>query len=281
MTLERSITAKKAKAVFFHKFNDIDIYIEDTSKGSRKLYSEMFTRAFHGKYRIDTVFPLGDKHTVVSLCTADQEEGQRLRLYIVDGDLELLTGCNPSGLRRLFVLDRYSIENYLVDHSAIVSLLNEEDVEQRLEEIERAFAFDDWVQSNEQELFELFLLYAIAKQRCSEFPTTSFPVKRLISSDLGIVDRAKIAIRKQEVERYLQKTVSPQLLDETKEAIARHVSRDQRSKLRFVSGKDLMLLLLVRMRRTTKLRADNEVIKQRLAMKCDVSELEFALSSLG
>lgn len=55
----RSTKAKKAKSVFFRKYNDIDIYIEDTEKGATKLYTILFQRAFKNKYDVNRIYPLG------------------------------------------------------------------------------------------------------------------------------------------------------------------------------------------------------------------------------
>ena len=39
--LERRSSAKVAKSVFYEDFNDIDIYIEDTAPGYRKIFKEL------------------------------------------------------------------------------------------------------------------------------------------------------------------------------------------------------------------------------------------------
>ena len=43
---ERSIRAKVAKSVFYKEVNDIDIYIEYTTKGYKELYKNLFFRVF-------------------------------------------------------------------------------------------------------------------------------------------------------------------------------------------------------------------------------------------
>lgn len=274
MILDRSTKGKHAKAVFFHDFNDIDIYIEDTALGSKKLYREIFSRIFDGKYRVDTVFPLGCKQTVVQQCTEDQENGGRARIYITDGDLELLIDNNPQGLKRFYVLKRYCIENYLIDESSIISILHEEDLEKSLEDIEHELDFQQWVKENEEELFNLFVTYAIAKCVLPELPTITFPVNKLVSSPKGVIDVDKIANRKKAIKDELLNHNSDEELIKQKEAIINKVEACAGKKLNFVSGKHYLLpLILMRMKAITKFRAENRVIKQRLAMKCDITEL--------
>ncbi len=277
MFLQRSIKGKKAKAVFYRAFNDIDIYVEDTSIGTRKLYSELFTRALGEIYRIETVFPLGDKLTVIKKCQEDQIDGGRLRLYIVDGDIDLLNGSNPQGLKRLFILKRYCVENYLVDEAAIIIVLNEEDLERKRADIEREFEFKKWALLTERELFDIFVLYAIVKQLGLGCVTVTFPIRRLLSSGDGILDPVKVLARKNEIEGKLLQIIDIEILKNKKEAICQKANDYPGSKIRFISGKHCLLpLILMRMRQITNIRADNAVIKQRLAMKCDVSELESA-----
>ncbi len=196
--IERTIKGKKAKSVFFQKFNDIDIYVEDTSKGSKKFYNVLLSRVLSEKYKISTVFPLGNKDAVIKECQNDNDF-KRLKLYIVDGDLDLLLNNNKNNLNRLYVLKRYCIENYLIDEEAIIALLHEEDLQQTVDKIEKLFDYQAWLKENELALFDLFLLYAISKKYSLEIPTVSYPVNQLVSSNTGFIDSDKLQKRKKTV----------------------------------------------------------------------------------
>jgi len=271
--IERTTKGKKAKAVFFQKFNDIDIYVEDTSKGSKKLYSILLSRALSGKCRVSTVFPLGSKNTVIEECQKDNDHG-RLKIYIVDGDLELLLNSNQSDLPRLYVLKRYCIENYLIDENAILELLHEEDLERTQDELSELFDYQAWLEGNELALFSLFVLYAIAKHYNLELASVSYPVNRLVSSNVGIIDSEKLQERKKSVSDHMEKILGKNTVDQDIQAINDRVKDSGYPRLAYVSGKDYaMPLLLMRMRGMIKFRAENAVLNQRLAMKCNVSEL--------
>lgn len=282
MALQRSIQGKRAKAVFFRQVNDIDVYTEDSSKVTKKLYGEMLSRAFKGTYRINTVFPLGDKHTVINDCEKYQANmGERLRLYVVDGDLDLLYGSTKSGLKRLYVINRYCIENYLIDKKAIEVVLHEEDLEKNFDEIEKEFDFNNWVKSNTDILFELFILYAVAYKNSINCETISYSINRLVSSGDGIIDCSKVHERSTKIKEMLLDKISEDELGVQIELVRKHAELYRDSKMRFISGKDYLLpLALMRMRKITKFRAENDVIKLRLAMKCDVAELEEAVHCL-
>ena len=129
--LRRGLLARKAKALFYHKFNDVDIYVEDTGLGAKKLYEIVFGRVFEGRYRVAEIFPLGGRQAVIDKCKGDSLDSERPRVYVIDGDLELMIGVKARKDKRLVVLSRYCIENYLVDELAALSILDEEDLEEK------------------------------------------------------------------------------------------------------------------------------------------------------
>lgn len=281
MTLSWSTKGKHAKALFYSNFNDIDIYVEDTAIGAKKFYKEIYTRVFAETCRIKTVFPLGDKPTVIQECMKNQEEGGRPRIYIVDGDLDLLTDSNPKELKRFYVLKRYSIENYLLDESAIIEILDEEDVEKCADAIKADLDFSQWVKENEELLFELFVIYAIAKKVRPDLATISYKVENLVSSNQGLVDRKIITERKDLVIKELLNYLSEDELNKQKQVILDRVNLSGNKKLNFVSGKDFLFpLIFVKMKLITKFRPEKKVIQQRLAKKCDISELKSCINFL-
>ena len=275
--LQRSAKALKAKSVFFHQFNDVDIYIEDTEEGARKLYAILFQRALGEHIRLETVFPLGGRQSVLNHCVSDQDAGGRPRLYVLDGDLDLLTGNVPHGHRRLFVLPRYCIENYLIDEQAIVAVLDEEDTVMSKQDLESRLAFNDWVARNETGLFNLFVLYAIAHISCESELTVSFPVNQLVSGADGVVDQTKLCRRMEETRNAVLQCLSEDEISAFETRISSRCDQANQPKLSYVSGKNYLFpLIIVRMRQITRLRSTHKVIKQRLAMRCDVRELSAA-----
>jgi len=274
MSISRSEKARKAKSVFYQQFNDIDIYVEDTADGTSKLYSIILQRALGGTTRIETVFPLGGRDAVLRNCYKDQENGGRSRLYVIDGDLDLLTNSNPKGVKRLLVLTRYCLENYLIDAEATLAVLDEEDTQTSKTTLREKFSFADWVHQNESGLFALFVLYAISRNACPDDTTVSYPVNKLVSSNHGVVDAAKLKLRMEEIEKKITSLISRDELSRRVDELSSICRSSGNPLLSYVSGKHYLFpMIIIRMRNTTKLRADNKVIKQRLAMRCDVSEL--------
>ena len=116
---ERTSAAKSAASIFYEEYNDIDIYIEDTAKGYRKIFKELLNKALDSKFEIDQVFPIGNREEVIAECEKNQLNSGRKRVYIVDGDLYLLNGNDRDDLKGLFVLPRYCIENYFFSLTSI------------------------------------------------------------------------------------------------------------------------------------------------------------------
>ncbi|TGM97314.1 DUF4435 domain-containing protein [Leptospira dzoumogneensis] len=265
--LERSIKGKKAKAVFYTSFNDIDVFIEDTGPGSKKLYEILLSKIFKTAFRVNTVFPLGGKKSVIDECKADVDFSRK-KIFIVDGDLELLLGNNPTGVFRLFILKKYCIENYFIDENAILEVLDEEDIEQSKEQLKKLFDYENWKINNETILFDLFVHFAISHKYSIGIATVSNPISHLVSSSDGIIDLAKFEKRKIELISEMLRVIATTDIESSCKEIFERVVKSNVNPIDCISGKDYLLrLILMRMRQIVKFRADNSVIKQRLAMK--------------
>ncbi|MCG8039092.1 MAG: DUF4435 domain-containing protein [Candidatus Thiodiazotropha taylori] len=275
MIPERNEKGRYAKSVFYHDVNDIDIYVEDTGKGSEKLYRNLFYRVFEAGAKIYKVFPLGCRNSVIERCEKDNSETGRISLYVVDGDLALLSDHSYE-CERLLVLDRYSIENYLIDSEAIVDLLFEEDLEKDRDELDRSFDYLGWVTANEELLCNLFVVYSIAYRVAPDMQTVQYRVNQLVNNNKGEACASKVGARIKEIEDILIDRIGADSYQKEKERSLSLINTGSTNQLiKYVSGKDyLMPLLLMRMRRLVKFRAENKILKQRLSLKCDVQGLK-------
>lgn len=272
--LERSLPAKFAKSVFYEKFNDFDVYVEDTSVEAKKLYSILLSRALGNKCNIDSVFPLGNKIEVLKACSDDNEAGGRPRIYIIDGDFCCIDS-NPPNRNRLYVLKRYCIENYLIDEAAILDFLFEEDPVKEVSEIAAIFDFQGWLTRNGHQLCSLFLVFSIAHEHCPHIPTVSRPLRNFIGSSMGDFDESKVSSCISELRQAVNESCGLGFFDESVSSLeSKHNKYSPQVLIRIVSGKDYLFpALMMRARQIVKIRADNTVIKLRLARRVDVSEL--------
>lgn len=272
--IERSISARSAKSVFYEDFNDIDVYIEDTAIGYRKIFKELLIRAFNNTISLEQVFPLGNKEQVIEECKKNQNNKRRKQLYIIDGDLHLLCETNPIELKGLFILPRYCVENYFLDKIAIIDTIDEEDPDLEKDTIESKLDFENWIRDNDTQLVKLFIFYALCFKHIPSLQTVGYKVSNLCSSDNGIVCPQKIAIRINELNNKLLEVITAENIEKEYHSFFNKIKVDDIKVLRYVSGKDyLMPLLTTRIRSFAKFPPNDLSTKIRLAKRVDVSEL--------
>jgi len=178
--MERSTAARKARSVFFESRNTIDIYIEDTAVGYKKIFKGLLNRTLNSKYLINDVFPLGGRNAVISEWEKDTNKRDRPRLYIVDGDLHLMNG-NLTRAKGLYSLPFYCIENILICEHALTQLMVEEDPEREYDELKDLLDFPTWIKDN-LSLLNLFISYAMCFKHCPEIKTVSCKLRKVRTS---------------------------------------------------------------------------------------------------
>lgn len=271
--LQRSPDASYAKAVFFEHLNDVDIFIEDTSETTKKVMSVLLGRVLGGNIRLSKIFPLGGCKEVIDVCVRDQERQGRKRVFIVDGDFSCWGCFSYRSLKRLFVLPRYCIENFLVDEAAICSVLSDEIVGMDADEIVQEFSFTRWCDENLESLVALFKAYAVARCLLPSIPTVSRAVRTFVADGSGNVEAAKVEKVVQEIasavdERHGQ-GVFQAALDEL------GVAPRSAAPMHALSGKDYLLpLMLIRMRSIHSFKSTNASVVTRLAHRCETSGME-------
>lgn len=158
--LDWHIRTKKSIAAFFVKWNDIDVYVEDTAKFAKTLYISLLRRMLKDGSQISNIYPLGDRKRVVDAALADIAHGGRRRIYLIDPDLDLIAGLPVPQAPRLFVHRVYHVENYLLCEAALCEILHEENPRFSSAEIAARLDFGGWLNyaSPLLKLFETFAL---------------------------------------------------------------------------------------------------------------------------
>jgi hypothetical protein len=273
--LERRIAAKSASSLFYEEYNDVDIYIEDTAVGYRKIFKELLNRALGSKFSIEQVFPIGNREEVIAECEKNQNPAGRKRVYIVDGDFYLLNGGDREDLKGLFVLPRYCVENYFFNEDAIAQTAYEEEAEMEIDDILKGIDFNNWLNENEKTLLELFIVYAICFKHIPSEQTIGFKVTKLCSSNSGIVCPDKINARITELRGKLITFFGEERLELEIGIIKEKIKNKDKKLLRFVSGKDYLLpLMIARLQSFLKFSPSSTTLRIRLAMKSEVEELK-------
>lgn len=274
MSPERGTIGKYAKSIFYEEFNEIDIYIEDTALGSEKIASKIYSKVFDGIYRVDQVFPLGGRSSVVAKFHEEKDTIKRPSLFVIDGDIYHLTGDNIKDEKGLYRLPCYCIENIFLDPDAIHSILDEEDPVKNEEELIEAFNYLDWKIKNEQKLRNLFIEYAISRVLNPSEPTVSYEVKHLVSGRDGCIDENKLSARLSELSAKAILKAGEENYQVTKDKILAKYQRSPLGDLDFVSGKDYLFpLLKTRLRATIKTTMTDLNLKIRLSKACSTDKI--------
>lgn len=132
---EASISFKRGLDILYSQFNDIDIYVEDA--GKEYMYYQLFKFLLPG-IKLAKIFSLGGKDNVV--LEAQANSSNKNKVYLVDLDFDNILAKKQT-IRNLIYLERYSIENYLVDEGAIKEQIREKKPSMTDAVIERLFIY--------------------------------------------------------------------------------------------------------------------------------------------
>lgn len=153
---------KKISSIFFRYRNEIDIYTEDKNS-DKQFYVTLLNRLLSNSILIKDVTPLGSKSEVINICKNDKTT-ERKKIYIIDGDLDLITDSNVKDIDNLYVLDAYCIENFLIEENGIIHLIYLQIADQDKSIIKNKLNFQTWFSSFSNDLIELFLHFAFLKK---------------------------------------------------------------------------------------------------------------------
>ncbi len=161
--LEFGYKALKALPMFFSYRNDIDIYTED-KVADKEFYRTLFKRLLGNEIKINDVTPLGCKTNVLNAFDNQDKTDRRRKIYIVDGDLELILDTNRKTTGNLIVLDSYCIENYLIDETGGIELIYFSNGSESRDNLKNKLNFSKWLEYNTPCLIDLFLNFAILRK---------------------------------------------------------------------------------------------------------------------
>lgn len=270
--MERSAAAKFAASVFYEGFNDFDVYIEDTAQGYAKIFATILSRAMSDTVSLEKVFPLGARVNVVSAAKARLvSSNTRGAVYIVDGDLYLLAGERDALPSNVVILPRYCIENFLVDESTFISIMNEEHCSLSADELARRFDYRGWLERSKESLMSLFRVFGAAHHLEAGVSTVARGYDSVYKGENGELNREKARQTELEVQEYLIAHYGQEAFERALEFVETRVNRDSCFVSTYVSAKDFTLpLMIIRMRAITDCKAKNINLKLRISNRCSV-----------
>ncbi|ATG42383.1 hypothetical protein PhaeoP18_00420 [Phaeobacter piscinae] len=167
--------------VFYVGFNEVNFYVEDAEQ--ENLYFEILRKKFPD-VRLEKIFPLCGKPNVLQHAKDEGNSEIPHRVYILDKDFDDFLG-KKEALDNVFYLDRFCIENYVLDEDALIEFVVETDPKLKRDEIREHLGLEavlPEIGENLRELFAVFLLIqqeALGIPNCKEKPEKFCKSKRL------------------------------------------------------------------------------------------------------
>ena len=157
--LDFSAEQKEISATFIQYRNDILIFTEDND-ADKEFYVQFYQRLLEGTgIRLSDVTQLGSCREVEAAYLRETDFTTP-KLYVVDGDVQIL--YSPKEEKpNFFPLQRYCIENYLVDENALVETLYFFLGKYKKEKIKELLAYDTSMNQMATKIIPLFYYFSI------------------------------------------------------------------------------------------------------------------------
>ncbi len=264
--------------VFFRYKNTVDVFVEDSY--DEEFYKVIINRVFEKTgHKINKLISLGGKSNVIAACKEDQDKRDTKRIYIVDGDLDILNDTNENNLDYLFVLEKYCIENYLIQEDPLIEIIHDNVLIDR-DKIKKILSFENWLKGISSELVELFIHYALCKKIVPTQRTISLGVGSICcqKNKITILDSKKCSERIETLKEKLLDVVSEEEYNDQIYNLRQKWPPSVNHVLTVVSAKDYLLPLtefrLQKFKSIKKFTLSRDSLRIRLAKQIDVKELE-------
>jgi hypothetical protein len=270
-----SPNAARALAFLKRHYNDVDIFIEDMTCHNMALF--VFRNILGPSIKLRSVNQLGGRTEIIKACALDQANDGRKKLYIIDGDLDLLTGAPKPRLKHLYRLRAYCFENLVISDKAVLELASESDSNTPPYILATKIDHPKWISTTTNALLSLFVLYAVARKLCPSLITIGFNVHQMCDHKRGgpILSGAKVRARMRALFREMLSSKTLLVLRAARRQVAVNAQQYSRADC-LVSGKDYLCpLLRAHLKLKANFRGNVEDLKVRLARHYDPRNEEF------
>ena len=269
---EYSQQALSVRPIFYAHRNDITFIVEDF--GKENFYTAVLSTLLGGLIRVDRVIGVGGKRQVIArwrqrLGTA----GNPPEFYLVDGDFDELLGVALPFSDYLYRLPRYDIESYLIEESAICTIAEEECPRVYQSDYRSILRFAHWIEDITVKTIRLVACAALLQELEETNAGLSQSIERYMTGNRflpdidGIEQHIKIVTTQ-------QTSLSPEEFEENLLLMIQRMGETQRERLRWLSGKDILIPLVMRFLRANGSRSLNkDSLCFRLAKLCEFGDL--------
>ena len=245
------------------------LFFEDS--GAENFYEEI-VKKLTPDFRDIRVICLSGKNSLIEHCQNTNNSTTKPKsLYILDQDFDFLLGKNLKD-KSIIYLNRYSIENYLLEETAIILVIQEE--KPRLKNIAQHLDWPRFFDINLPLLVDLCSMYLISQEFSLGIPSCSEPIQRFTK------DTQPWLICADKVQKYRDEIESLLVLNgiAASEAELQSIFSDRRLKVSNVEqfpGKQLVDLARLNIGKKFDMRnVSRESLCFRLAKACTFNSLE-------
>lgn len=272
---KRSLRAKGNLDLIWAQFNELNFFIEDEYK--ENFYLNLFKKLYPA-IKLEKVFGLGGKKYVKQ--SARDKINSKKDIHIVDLDFDHLLN-KIEVLPNLFYLERYSIENYLIERGAIIEFIKEEKTTLKDSEIDMKFNLEASLNDIYDVIWRLSACFFIIHK--FSLGTEYFKIE--VNRDFNLSDRP-YTIKNQFISNYYEEVEAALKLKKPRMSFERQLKLAQRyfkksDILVNIPGKYLMNLIkyiVVRNFELRSLHTDN--FNYRVGKNCDLLSLSFLKSNI-
>ncbi len=231
--------AAKALAMLKQHYNDVDIFVEDTS--NHNMWLLLMQAILPAGTKLESVNMLGGRLAVEKACALDQTDDGRRKLYIIDGDLDFLLGKRTRRLKYFYRLKANNVENLILSELALTQIALEHQPLMTQPALRSLIEFPATLLTLDIVLRPLFVAYAVTQKLCPSLQTTAFPVNKLIVNTKKGPRIDPIKVRRRIIALYVAvaRQVSLSTIRKARSSIAMRSSSLPITQI--VSGKDYLL----------------------------------------
>lgn len=148
----------KGQDILYSQFNNINFYVEDTEQ--ENFYFVILKKLFPSVV-FEKIFPLGGKNNVFDEAGLNIHNNKKV--FIVDLDFDQILNQKKSQ-SNIFYLDRYSIENYLIEIDAIKEIIKEERPKLKDTDINTVFDLNSFMNESKNLFSDLIKYYLVIQK---------------------------------------------------------------------------------------------------------------------
>lgn len=265
--------AKIALVHLFRPYNDIDIYVEDTT--IHRIYEALIQRMLPEEVSLRRIFQLPGREAVLSACINHINKYGRKTLFIIDGDFNVLLSTEDfSAYSNLYQLQVFCIENLLISQNSLVEIAADSLPNTKFEDTESIIDYDAFISDVVSNLSPLIVIYYVAHILDKSIDTFNLNVNNFFKEEFTQIslDMNKIQIRVNEIKGNLLKNYPSEIIQEEMNKVSRIIPEKPQEIIKLICGRRYLIpLVFHHLHRKANYSSTYNQLKARLARHCDLN----------